>query len=277
MAIKSFKPTTPGRRQMTVLVSDVSKNPKGPKKLTKRLKQHAGRNHRGKITSYHRGGGSKRKYRIIDFKGDKIDIPATVTSIEYDPNRTANIALLTYTDGEKRYIIAPIGLKVGDKVINSAQAELKTGNRLQLSKIPTGFNIHNIELNIGRGGQIVRSAGTSAQVLGRDHNLVQIKLPSSSIITVDEHCMATIGEVSNPDHSNVKIGKAGRNRWMGRRPKVRGKAKNPCDHPHGGGEGGSSIGMKYPKTPWGAHALGVKTRKIKKYSDKRIIKSRKKK
>lgn len=260
---------------MTVLAKEEITAKKPAKKLTKALSKKSGRNNRGVITIRHRGGGSKRKYRLIDFKQDKFDIPAKVMEIEYDPNRTANIALIVYADGEKRYILAPNDLKVGDTIINSKKCELKVGNRLQLKNIPTGFSIHNIELNVNRGGQIVRSAGTSAQVIGRDGNKTQVRLPSQSVIVVDENCMATIGVVSNPDHSNVKIGKAGRKRWLGRRPKVRGKAKNPCDHPHGGGEGGSPIGLKYPKTPWGAHALGVKTRKIRKYSNKRILKGRK--
>lgn len=277
MTIKTYKPITPGRRQMTVLSNEETTTKKPEKKLTSVMSKNAGRNNRGVITCRNRGGGSKRKYRMVDFKQDKLDIPATVKEIEYDPNRTANIALLVFADGEKRYVLAPIGLKVGDKVIASNKSELKTGNRLQLKNIPTGFNIYNVELNLNRGGQIVRSAGTSAQVIGRDGEKIQVKLPSQTVILVNENCMATIGTVSNPEHANVKIGKAGRTRWQGRRPKVRGKAKNPCDHPHGGGEGGSSIGMKYPKTPWGAHALGVKTRKIKKYSNKRIVKGRKKK
>ncbi|MFA4930637.1 MAG: 50S ribosomal protein L2 [Patescibacteria group bacterium] len=277
MAIKSYKPTTPGRRQMTVLTREDISNNKPAKKLTQILKKKAGRNNRGVITCRHRGGGSKRQYRLVDFKQDKFDIPATVKEIEYDPNRTASIALIVFADGEKRYILAPIGLKVGDQIINANKCELKTGNRLQLKNIPTGFNIYNVELKLFSGGQIVRSAGTSAQIIGRDGDKIQVKLPSQSVILVDKNCRATIGIVSNPDHINVKIGKAGRTRWLGRRPKVRGKAMNPCDHPHGGGEGGSSIGMKYPKTPWGAHALGVKTRKIRKYSNQRIVKGRKKK
>ena len=276
MPIKTYKPTTPGRRQFTTLVRNTVTASTPEKKLTKPLSKNAGRNNRGKITCRHRGGGNKRKYRLIDFKSDKINIPATVKTIEYDPNRTANIALITYSDGEKRYILAPEKLAVGDKIICAPNAELKVGCRLQLKNIPTGFQIHNIELNPGKGGQIVRSAGSSAQVIGNDGSKIQIKLPSSSIILVDENCMATIGIVSNADHSNVSIGKAGRKRWMGKRPKVRGKAMNPCDHPHGGGEGRTSIGLKYPKTPWGKHALGVKTRKLRKYSDKRILKNRKK-
>lgn len=276
MPVKSLKPNTPGRRQMTLLVNDTITATKPNKKLIVALKKNAGRNNRGVITCRHRGGGSRRHYRLIDFKGDKINIPGTVQSIEYDPNRSANIALVCYADGEKKYILAPDGLKVSEKIIINPKAELKIGNRLQLKNIPTGFNIHNLELTPGRGGQIVRSAGTSAMVIGRDGLKIQVKLPSSSIILVPDNCFATIGQVSNLDHSNVNIGKAGRTRHFGRRPQVRGKAMNPVDHPHGGGEGRNSIGLKYAKTPWGAHALGVKTRKIRKYSSKRIIKDRRK-
>nr|HPH78627.1 50S ribosomal protein L2 [bacterium] len=222
-----------------------------------------------------RGGGVKRKYRQIDFKRDKRNIVGIVQTIEYDPNRSANIALVSYMDGEKRYIIAPQHLKPGDKIVSASKAELNVGNHLELQYIPTGFNIHNVELSLGKGGQIVRSAGTFAQVLGRDHDKIQVKLPSSVVMLIDKRCTATIGAVSNPDHSNVTIGKAGRSRWLGKRPEVRGKAMNPVDHPHGGGEGGCPIGLKYAKTPWGAHALGVKTRKLKKYSDQRITKRRK--
>ncbi len=276
MPVKSLKPNTPGRRQMTLLVNDTLTTAKPNKKLLVPLKKNAGRNNRGVITCRHRGGGSRRHYRLIDFKGDKININGVVQTIEYDPNRSANIALICYVDGEKRYILAPDGLKVSEKIITSPKAELKIGNRMQLKNIPTGFSIHNIELTPGRGGQIVRSAGTSAMVIGRDGLLIQVKLPSSSIILIPENCMATIGQVSNLDHSNIKIGKAGRTRHFGRRPKVRGKVMNPVDHPHGGGEGRNSIGLKYAKTPWGAHALGVKTRKIRKYSNARIVKGRRK-
>ncbi|MFZ5392136.1 MAG: 50S ribosomal protein L2 [Patescibacteria group bacterium] len=277
MSVKSFRPNTPGRRQMTMLVNNTITVSKPTKKLLVPLKKNAGRNNRGIITCRHRGGGSRRQYRLIDFKGNKLNISGTIKSIEYDPNRSANIALVCYPDGDKRYMIAPEGLKTGDKVIVSPKAELKIGNRLQLKNIPTGFNIHNIELSPQRGGQIVRSAGSSAMVIGRDGSKIQVKLPSSSIILIPEDCMATIGQVSNLDHSNVKIGKAGRTRHFGRRPKVRGKVMNPVDHPHGGGEGRNSIGLKYAKTPWGAHALGVKTRKMRKYSQTRIIKDRRKK
>jgi large subunit ribosomal protein L2 len=260
---------------MTVLVRDEITTNTPYKKLTSHQSKSAGRNNRGIITIRHRGGGAKQKYRQIDFKRDKHNIGATVETIEYDPNRSASIALVSYLDGEKRYIIAPQGLKPGDKIMSAAKTELTVGNHLELQNIPTGFNIHNIELTLGKGGQIVRSAGTFAQVLGRDKGKIQVKLPSSVVMLLDKKCTATIGSVSNPDHANVTIGKAGRNRWLGNRPKVRGKAMNPVDHPHGGGEGGCPIGLKYAKTPWGAHALGVKTRKLKKYSDKRITKRRK--
>ncbi len=275
MPTKSYKPTTPGRRQMTVLVHDEITTDRPYKKLTSSQSKTAGRNNRGIITTRHRGGGVKRKYRQIDFKRDKRNIVGIVQTIEYDPNRSANIALVSYMDGEKRYIIAPQHLKPGDKIVSASKAELNVGNHLELQYIPTGFNIHNVELSLGKGGQIVRSAGTFAQVLGRDHDKIQVKLPSSVVMLIDKRCTATIGAVSNPDHSNVTIGKAGRSRWLGKRPEVRGKAMNPVDHPHGGGEGGCPIGLKYAKTPWGAHALGVKTRKLKKYSDQRITKRRK--
>lgn len=276
MPVQSVKPTSNARRQMTFLVKDTITKHHPTKKLVKPLPKHAGRNNRGVITSRHRGGGSRRKYRLVDFFGDKTGINAVVQSIEYDPNRSANIALICYEDGEKRYIIAPHDLKIGDKILSADKTELKIGNRLQLKNIPTGFFIHNIEINTGRGGQIVRSAGTSAQIIGQEGAKIQVKLPSGAIILIDSNCLASIGIVSNADHSNVSIGKAGRTRHLGRRPKVRGKAMNPVDHPHGGGEGRNSIGLKYAKTPWGAHALGVKTRKAKKYSNLRLIRGRKK-
>nr|HPN67074.1 50S ribosomal protein L2 [bacterium] len=237
MPTKSYKPTTPGRRQMTVLVHDEITTDRPYKKLTSSQSKTAGRNNRGIITTRHRGGGVKRKYRQIDFKRDKRNIVGIVQTIEYDPNRSANIALVSYMDGEKRYIIAPQHLKPGDKIVSASKAELNVGNHLELQYIPTGFNIHNVELSLGKGGQIVRSAGTFAQVLGRDHDKIQVKLPSSVVMLIDKRCTATIGAVSNPDHSNVTIGKAGRSRWLGKRPEVRGKAMNPVDHPHGGGEG----------------------------------------
>ncbi len=275
MPTKSFKPTTPSRRQMTVLVNDTITTKKPAKSLTKGMSKSAGRNNRGVITARNRGGGNKKKYRTIDFKRDKLNITAKIETIEYDPNRSANIALVSYKDGEKRYIIAPLDIHVGDKIVSAPKTELTTGNHLEIQNIPTGYDIHNVELSPNKGGQIVRSAGTSAQVIGRDKGKIQIKLPSGVVMVLEPTCRATLGAVSNTDHGNITLGKAGRSRWLGRRPKVRGKAKNPVDHPHGGGEGGSPIGMKYPKTPWGAHALGVKTRKVKKYSDKRITKRRK--
>ncbi len=275
MPTKSFKPITPSRRQMTVLVNDTITTSKPNKKLSKGSCKSAGRNNHGLITARNRGGGSKKKFRTIDFQRNKTNISAIVKSIEYDPNRSANIALVSYLDGEKRYIIAPADLKVGDRIMSAPKTEFSIGNHLQLQYIPTGYNIHNLELTPGRGSQVVRSAGTYAQVIGTDKGKVQVKLPSGVVMLLEKTCTATIGTVSNTDHANVSIGKAGRTRWLGRRPKVRGKAKNPVDHPHGGGEGRSPIGMKYAKTPWGAHALGVKTRKIKKYSDQRIIKRRK--
>jgi len=277
MAVKTYKPTTPGRRQMSVLGNETITKDKPTKKLLKPLKKTGGRNNRGRITARNRGGGARKKYREIDFKSDKLNIPATVKTIEYDPNRSANIALISYKDGTKRYILAPQEINVGDEILAAEKTELKSGNRLQIKHIPTGYNIHNIELQPGKGGQVVRSAGTYGQVIGRDKGRIQVRIPSRSVLLLEGECMATLGTVSNPDHANVTIGKAGRKRWLGRRPKVRGKAKNPCDHPHGGGEGRSPIGLKYPKTPWGAHALGVRTRKVKKYSDSRIIKGRRKK
>jgi len=237
------------------------------------LYQKAGRNVRGKITVRHRGGGHKRKYRVIDFKRDKIGIPARVNSIEYDPNRTARIALLVYADGEKRYIIAPLGLQVGDAVMSGEDAEIRVGNALPLERIPLGTLVHNIELYPGRGGQMVRSAGTSAQVLAKEGEYVTLRLPSAEMRLVRKECMATVGEVGNVDHGNIKLGKAGRKRWLGRRPAVRGSAMSPRDHPHGGGEGRSPIGMSSPKSPWGKKTLGKKTRRNK-ATDKYIVRRR---
>jgi large subunit ribosomal protein L2 len=277
MAVKTFKPITPGRRQMTVLGNETLTTSQPEKKLLKPLKKKGGRNNQGRITARNRGGGHRQKYREIDFKIDKLNIPATVKTIEYDPNRSANIAMICYQDGTKRYIIAPQNITIGDEIIAAEKTELKIGNRLQIKHIPTGYDIHNIEIKPGKGGQIVRSAGTAGQVIGHDKGLIQVKIPSHAVLLLAGECMATIGTVSNFDHANVTIGKAGRQRWLGNRPKVRGKAKNPVDHPHGGGEGRSPIGMKYAKTPWGAHALGVRTRKVKKYSNSRIVKTRRKK
>ncbi|MCD6256548.1 50S ribosomal protein L2 [Candidatus Aerophobetes bacterium] len=274
MAIKVYKPTSPGRRHQTGLsFSEITK--KEPESsLVIDLKKARGRNNQGRITSRHRGGGVKRKYRIIDFKRDKDGIPAKVIAIEYDPYRSANIALLQYKDGEKRYIVAPKSLKVGDEVISGEDAPIKPGNTLPLSRIPEGTAIYNIELRKGKGGQLVRAAGTSAELLSKEDEYAQIKLPSGEIRLVPLECRATVGEVGNEDHENVQIGKAGRARWMGRRPYVRGSAMNPIDHPHGGGEGRSGPG-RHPVSPWGKLTKGKKTRKKRKLSDKLIIQRRK--
>ena len=274
MAIKFYKPTTPGRRNMTV--TDYSALSKvGPEKsLLAPLTKSAGRNSYGRITVRHRGGGHRRKYRIIDFKRNKLDMPATVLTLEYDPNRSAHIALVQYEDGEKRYIVAPQGLNVGDTVVSGASADIKPGNALPLSAIPTGTFIHNVELYPGNGAQLVRSAGAMAQLMGKENNMALVRLPSGEMRYVPLNCMATVGQVGNVDHENVKIGKAGRKRHMGWRPTVRGSVMNPCDHPHGGGEGKSPIGRPGPVTPWGKPALGYKTRKHHNRSDKFIVKRR---
>ncbi|NLG53827.1 MAG: 50S ribosomal protein L2 [Clostridiales bacterium] len=274
MAIKSFRPTTPSRRSMTVTDYSVLSKVKPEKSLLETLKKNSGRNSYGRITVRHRGGGSKRKYRIIDFKRDKTDMSAEVLTIEYDPNRSAFIALVSYEDGEKRYIIAPDGLKVGDKIISSASADIKPGNALPIINIPVGTFIHNIEINPGRGGQLVRGAGGSAQLMAKEDGMALIRLPSGELRKFRLNCMATIGQVSNLDHENVQIGKAGRTRHMGIRPTVRGSAMNPVDHPHGGGEGKSPVGRPGPVTPWGKPTLGYKTRKKKNISDKFIVKRR---
>ncbi len=273
MAIKTHKPTSPGRRFQTSSTFEGITPKKPEKSLLRPLKQTGGRNSRGRVTSRHRGGGHKRSYRIIDFKRDKDGIPARVASVEYDPNRSANIGLLHYEDGEKRYILAPLGLKVGDRVVSGAGAEIRTGNAVTLKDIPLGTQIHNIELNVGHGGQIVRSAGGYAQLMAKEGKYAQIKLPSGEVRAVFLNCKATIGQIGNLEHENISIGKAGRNRWKGRRPRVRGVAMNPVDHPHGGGEGKSS-GGRHPVTPWGVPTKGYKTR-VKKASDKLIIKRRK--
>ena len=263
MAIRNYKPTTPGRRKMSTLINtDITKSTP-EKSLVKILKKNSGRNNSGKITVRHQGGGVKRKYRIIDFKRNKLDIPGKVASIEYDPSRTANIALINYVDGEKRYILAPKNLKVGDQIIAGEAADIKPGNALPIMNIPVGTLVHNIELRPGKGGEIARSAGTSAQILGRETDYVLVRLSSGEQRKVLGTCMATVGEVGNEDSSLVKIGKAGRKRHMGIRPTVRGSAMNPNDHPHGGGEGRAPVGRKSPMTPWGKPALGVKTRKNK--------------
>ena len=273
MAIKTYKPTTPGRRKMSTLVNEDITTSTPEKSLLTTIKKNSGRNNQGKITVRHQGGGVKRKYRIIDFKRNKLEIPGTVASIEYDPNRTANIALINYADGEKRYIIAPKGLQVGMKIEAGANADIKVGNALPIMNIPVGTMIHNIELRPGKGGELARSAGTSAQILGREGKYVMVRLSSGEQRKVLGTCMATIGEVGNEDASLVRIGKAGRKRHMGIRPTVRGSVMNPNDHPHGGGEGRAPVGRKAPMTPWGKPALGLKTRK-KKQSDKFIVRRR---
>ncbi|NLU50818.1 MAG: 50S ribosomal protein L2 [Syntrophomonadaceae bacterium] len=274
MGIKKFKPTSPGRRQMTVLTFDEITKVEPEKSLTVPLKKTGGRNAKGRLTVRHRGGGHKRLYRIIDFKRNKDGVPAKVAAIEYDPNRSANIALLHYVDGEKRYIIAPNGLKVGEQVMSGEGADIKVGNTLPLRNIPVGTTIHNIELKPGKGGQIVRSAGASAQLMAKEGNYAHVRLPSGEVRLVHINCRATIGGVGNLDHENISIGKAGRSRWLGIRPTVRGSVMNPVDHPHGGGEGRAPVGRKYPVSPWGKIAIGGKTRK-KKPSDKMIVKKRK--
>ena len=273
MAIKSYKPTTPARRNMTVSAFEgIDKKAKPERSLTETLKKNAGRNSYGRITVRHRGGGNKRKYRIIDFKRDKMDMPATVLRLEYDPNRSANIALVQYEDGEKRYILAPVGLQAGDQVLSSAQADIKPGNCLPLANIPTGTILHNIELYPGKGGQLVRSAGVMAQLMAKENGYALVRLPSGEMRNVRLNCIATVGVVSNLDHENVNLGKAGRKRHMGVRPGSRGSVMNPCDHPHGGGEGRAPVGHSSPRTPWGKPALGLKTRKHKARSDKFIVK-----
>lgn len=273
MAIRNYKPTTPGRRKMSALINDEITKSTPEKSLTVTIKKNGGRNNQGKITVRHQGGGEKRKYRIIDFKRNKLNVPGTVASIEYDPNRTANIALINYADGEKRYIIAPKGLTVGTTIEAGENADIKAGNALPIMNIPVGTMIHNIELRPGKGGELARSAGSSAQILGREDNYVMIRLASGEQRKVLGTCMATVGEVGNEDASLVKVGKAGRKRHMGIRPTVRGSVMNPNDHPHGGGEGRAPVGRKAPMTPWGKPALGLKTRK-KKQSDKFIVRRR---
>ncbi len=277
MAIKKYKPTSPARRTMTVSAFEEITKSTPEKSLVVSLNKFAGRNSYGRITVRHRGGGNKKKYRIIDFKRNKDGINATVIGIEYDPNRSANIALLQYEDGEKRYIIAPVGLKDGDVVVSGPMADIKPGNALQIKDIPVGTLIHNIELVPGRGAQLVRSAGNSAQLMAKEGAYAQVRLPSGEVRMVSVNCKATIGVVGNIDHENISIGKAGRKRHMGIRPTVRGVVMNPNDHPHGGGEGKSPIGRPSPVTPWGKPALGYKTRKKNKKSDKYIVKSRKSK
>lgn len=273
MAIKTFKPYTASRRNMTSSTFEEITKSKPEKSLTVRVKNTAGRNNYGKITVRHHGGGAKKLYRIIDFKRNKDDIPAKVSAIEYDPNRSANIALLVYADGEKRYILAPEGLNVGDSVISGESVEIRVGNALPMRNIPTGSNIHNIEMKPGKGGQMVRSAGNSAQLMAKEGKYATLRLPSGEMRMVPIDCRATIGVVGNGDHELIKIGKAGRKRNMGIRPTVRGSVMNPNDHPHGGGEGRAPVGRPSPMTPWGKPAMGLKTRK-KKHSDKYIVRSR---
>jgi large subunit ribosomal protein L2 len=274
MAVKKFNPTTPARRFMTVSTFEEITKTEPEKSLLEPLKKNGGRNSYGRITVRHQGGGAKQKYRVIDFKRDKDGIKAKVVAIEYDPNRTANIALLQYVDGEKRYIIAPVNLKVGDNVESGENADIKAGNALPLNSIPVGSTIHNIELKPGKGAQIVRSAGNAAQLMAKEGEYASVRLPSGEVRLFRLGCKATIGQVSNIDHENISVGKAGRKRWMGIRPTVRGVVMNPVDHPHGGGEGKSPIGRPSPVTPWGKPTLGYKTRKKKNKSDKFIVKRR---
>jgi large subunit ribosomal protein L2 len=276
MGIKKYKPTTNGRRGMTTNDFAEITTDKPEKSLLAPLSKKAGRNNQGKITVRHQGGGHKRQYRIIDFKRDKDGIPGRVATIEYDPNRSANIALINYADGEKRYILAPKNLVVGMEIVSGPEADIKVGNALPLANIPVGTTIHNIELKPGRGGQLVRSAGTSAQVLGKEDRYVLVRLNSGEVRMVLATCRATVGQVGNEHHELINIGKAGRSRWMGKRPTVRGSVMNPVDHPHGGGEGRAPIGRKSPMSPWGKPTLGYKTRKKNKASDKFIVRRRKK-
>jgi len=273
MAVKSFKPYTPSRRFMTVSSFDEITTDKPERSLIERLQKHAGRNNQGRMTVRHQGGGHKRQYRVIDFKRNKDGIVAKVATIEYDPNRSANIALLHYADGEKRYILAPNGLKVDDKIMSGPEADIKVGNALPIKNIPVGTLLHNIELKIGKGGQMVRSAGGSAQLMAKEGEHALLRLPSGEIRKVHINCKATIGQVGNLEHENITSGKAGRSRWLGIRPANRGVAMNPIDHPHGGGEGHSPVGRKHPVTPWGKHAMGVKTRRNK-TTDRLIVKRR---
>lgn len=276
MPIKYYKPTSAGRRGMTGHNFEELTKVKPDKDLTVKLHRKAGRNGQGRITVRHRGGGHKRRYRLIDFKRRKWDVPGEVVSLEYDPNRSARIAKVVYEDGDKAYIIAPLGLQVGDVIMNGPNAELQNGNALPLKNIPVGTTVHNIELQPGRGGQLARSAGTSAQILGTEGAFILLRLPSSEVRMVHEECMATLGQVGNTDHGNVKLGKAGRKRWMGWRPTVRGSAMDPASHPHGGGEGRTGIGMPGPKTPWGKPALGARTRRNKR-TNRFIVRRRGKK
>ena len=277
MGIKHYRPITPSTRNMTVSTFEEITKKSPEKSLLAKKSKNAGRNSYGRITVRHQGGGNKQKYRIIDFKRQKDDMVATVIGIEYDPNRSANIALIQYEDGEKAYILAPIGLKDGDKVVSGPKADIKPGNCLPIENIPVGTMIHNIELNPGQGGKLVRAAGQEAQLMAKEGKYAHVRLPSGEMRLVMARCRATIGTIGNSDYENIKLGKAGRKRHMGIRPSVRGSVMNPCDHPHGGGEGKSPVGRPSPVTPWGKPALGYKTRKNKKYSDRFIVKSRKSK
>jgi large subunit ribosomal protein L2 len=273
MPIKVYKPTSPGRRGMSVTTFDDITRTEPERSLLKPLRKKAGRNAQGRITVRHQGGGHKRRYRVIDFKRDKVGVPARVASIEYDPNRSARIALLVYADGEKRYIIAPLGLKVNDVVESGPEADIRAGNTLPIANIPVGSQIHNIELHRGKGGQLARSAGTSAQLVAKEGQRAHVRLPSGEIRLIDIENMATLGQVGNTDWGNISLGKAGRKRWLGKRPSTRGSAMSPRDHPHGGGEGRSPIGMPSPKSPWGKKTLGKKTRR-RKDTDKMIVRRR---
>jgi len=276
MAVKRFKPTSPGRRFATVSTFEEITKSEPEKSLLAPLSKKAGRNSYGRITVRHQGGGHKRAYRIVDFKRNKDDVPAKVASIEYDPNRTANIALLNYADGEKRYILAPLGLRVGQVVVSGVKVEVRPGNTMPLNSIPVGTFVHNIEMKPGHGGQLARSAGTAAQLAAKEGKYGHIKLPSGEVRLIPLECRATIGQIGNIEHENLTIGKAGRSRWMGKRPTVRGSVMNPVDHPHGGGEGKAPIGLKRPETPWGKPTLGYKTRQKNKDSDRLIVRRRKK-
>jgi large subunit ribosomal protein L2 len=275
MAIKKYKPVTPGQRGMTGYTFDEITKDTPERSLVLPLRRHGGRNSYGRVTVRHQGGGSQRNFRIVDFKREKLNIPAKVAAIEYDPNRTARLALLYYADGEKRYILAPIGLKVGDTVVTSPQAEIRPGNCMPISNIPVGSQVHNIEVKEGKGGQLVRSAGTAAQLIAKEGDFAQIRMPSGEVRLIRQNCCATIGQVGNLDHSNIKLGKAGRKRHMGIRPTVRGSAMSPRDHPHGGGEGRQPIGKPGPRSPWGKPTLGYKTRRNKQ-TDKYIVRRRSK-
>ncbi|MGQ9849616.1 MAG: 50S ribosomal protein L2 [Aggregatilineaceae bacterium] len=273
MPIKKYKPTSPGRRDMTGSTFEEITRSEPLRRLVRELRKRGGRNNLGRVTVRHRGGGHKRLYRLIDFRRDKLNIPARVEAIEYDPNRSARIALLLYADGERRYIIAPLGLRVGDTVVSGPNAEVRVGNAMPIRQIPVGTMVHNVELLPGKGGQLARAAGTSAQLLAKEGTYAQLRLPSGEVRLVHENCMATIGQVGNAEHGNIKLGKAGRKRWLGWRPTVRGSAMDPNSHPHGGGEGRSPIGMPGPKTPWGKPAMGVKTRRNKR-TDQFIVRRR---